>query len=342
MSAPRAFPSVLVLFLVGVFVVSLLPGCAESAPVRLAGPTRSVEGRPGESGLGVRVWIVRDQSHAIARALHDAQQAPLPLAMRRTLRDSGLRVLAVPIDRLDDLRARLPIGGPTQRQWLARVPRWHTAVDGPRSMRPARVMLDSGPLALEPGWARLSVRAWVEPVLDQSRAGAPIFAGRMRIELVPEHVMVATARTLGGGTVGEDRFVFDRLTARWLATPGMAYLVVAERPEADWGELALLPDEPTTVARIVRDTASEQRDPAGPEPMPPDEPEASPLDERVRDGPSMPGAVSFPVLGPRSPLTPTLGEAILGSPAYAGSRAPIRAVLVLVPVAPERFELLPR
>ena len=234
-------------------------------PTSAAAP--AVVGR--RTGLETQWWVVGDTVGMVS-AIATLPAGPLDSASAQRLAAAGVRLRTVDIAELDALRSSVsPIGGPDMRQWLGVVTEWRELAAGPR-----RRVLDAGEgPTVARGQPRIAARCYALP-------GDTPGAVRLRMELVVEAAGVG------------------RVAAAWSAAPDVAYIIVPERPGADWGELLAQP-----------------------------RPESS-ADARVPTG-------ADAEIGPRAPTVDTIGEAVL----IADDR---RALLVLRPHVPERFELLPR
>jgi hypothetical protein len=217
---------------------------------------------------------------------------PIPDDMRERWRRCGFRIVAIPVADLEPLQDRMRITSQVQRQWLGEVPAWTDVVRGPDLEDPRPVALDSGDVVLEPGRTSLRVRCWSTPIATESGELAPA----LRLQLAPEHAprvdQVSRWRAAAGleespGAVRFARLAMDLL----LTTPGEAYVITADAPDADWAHPAAAAEEPGTT-------------------------------------------------GPVAPRAPTLGELMLSAPEARG-RPRARAVVVLVPRIPSRFDLLP-
>lgn len=296
----------------------LLASCAR--------PYANAPGSGGDRGMPVGLevtwWIVDDAlqpaKEPLAEVLGDYADRELPGAgaARELWRANGLRVLAVPVPELEIVRARLSISGPVHEQWLGILSDWTPIISGPAVPEPFSVRLDSGSLGLPPGRLRLLARAWPTPVEPAPSEPLPS-DGRMpallELEILPQHAQDAPrdplGRAMGARAPGvlDQGQPFSRLTLTLLSRGKDAILIVPTAPADDW------PD-----ASKARPSASASAGGwAGP------------------GGPEVPGETPLHALGPTPSPSPSLGQLMLSDPAH-----PLRrGVLVLIPHAPERFEL---
>lgn len=210
-------------------------------PTSAAAP--AVVGR--RTGLETQWWVVGDTLGTIS-AVAALADGPLDAASADRLAAAGVRIRTVQVPELDALRTAVaPIGGPDLRQWLGVVTEWRELAAGPR-----RRVLDAGQgPTVARGQPRIAARCYPLP-------GDAPGTVRLRMELVVEAAGVG------------------RVAAAWSAEPGVAYVIVPERPGTDWGELLGQPrPESEAEART---------------PLPADAP-----------------------LGPRAPVVDTIGEAVL-------------------------------
>ncbi len=188
--------------------------------------------------------VIRDNKTDIESLLSPylSRPVPMPDAVLARWRDSGLRVVAVPVADLERLVASSRLIGQVQRQWLGEMPTWTDAVRGPQLPEPRTVALADGPIRLEPGRLRLLVRAWTVPI---DRDG-PTPAAGLHLDLalrldpqVPERErMMATA-------TGEPEIrghVFSTLAASLTVAQNDALVIIPDEPGADWARPAPEPE----------------------------------------------------------------------------------------------------
>jgi hypothetical protein len=252
-----------------------------------------------DTGLELRWWVVGDRYGAIARTLAPYESNPIPADAEAVARwdRSGLRIVAVPLDKLTEVRDALPRVGMTNLQWLGESPVWVEGVGGPSLDRSWTVVLDRETTELAPGQLSLLVRDWLVPRMTDEGAMASL-----RVEILPQHKSLSPiARRLDEALQpGAPRFrttSFEELRLTLDVTSSMALLIVPESPDVRWSD------------------------------VPADAPSG---DERN------------PVFGPSTPAYPTIGSAMLmSSPAQLGVSVN-KAIVVLIPRIPERFELIRR
>ncbi len=304
----------------------------------------------GQNGLEVQYWVATGDGDAMFAAFAGFQGAEVPVdeAVREVLARNGLRLLAVPVDRLSEVQSRLSVIGAVQRQWLGQAPGWIDIATGPLRERGQTIALHDGPLRVGPGRLRILLRGWTVPV--------PPSGAAMDVEFVPQHQeadprgdLSLTPRRIAPEDEG---LVFSRLAARMRLHGDVAVVIVPERPGAVWEARKEEPPPEAQAASSSPDAA------AGPAPRP-----APGLGQvsRVESGraapparhDAAPPAPAGPLeQGPPSAPLPSLGEAMLmsradlpGPDGTASGRATsktVRAVVVLVPRVPERFELMGR
>jgi hypothetical protein len=250
-----------------------------------------------DKGLELRWWVVSDRYADVARTLAPYEANPIPADPQAVARwdRSGLRIVAVPLDKLTEVRDALPRVGKTNRQWLGESPLWVDAVNGPDLDRPWTVVLDRATTELSPGQLSLLVRDWLVPRMTEDGALASL-----RVELLPRHnsrtpINRRIDEALQPGAPRFESTTFDELRLTLDVSSTMALLIVPESPSVRW---SLVP-----------------------------EPDAAVDDAEVSFGPS-------------TPAYPTIGSVMLtNSPANLGATVN-KAIIVLIPRLPERFELI--
>lgn len=262
-------------------------------------------------------------------------------------RANGLRLVCVPIDRIDSLRQALPQSGGSQRQWLGQVAEWTDLIHGTGWADVQPVEMDNGRLDLGPGRMRVLLRCWTIPV-PGNEAGEEVHSA-MRAELLLQHqekVRVDPAALYSRPSKVTDPvdegLVFNRLALNVTLPADHALLVVPESPEIDWRALAQIPLE-----EFKREQAAlaETRQPT--DPLEGSERAGVGQVFRERAARRDRGAASLKVdkpgpFDPAEETSRTLGELLLtpnGSRLQTGiaDRAPARSILVLVPRIPGRF-----
>ncbi len=321
----------------GALALVLVASCA-SRP--RGGPAPVVHERA--EGLEVATWVVDDAGApsmdrwTLARTLAPYESRPTPFDDDRVAlwRANGIRIVAVPRDDLDSIRARLALVGPVQEHRYGQLARWTPIAAGPAFEARTVVALDNGPLALKPGRARLLARAWAVPEEpEDGRPRAPMSAS-MLLELVPQHADrsdgasdLARALARAEDPEAQDEaatgLVVRRLALSCRTRTSDAIIVVADTPEADWSgatsDAAPAPQDGPP-ARGPSETSSDRRAPEQP----------------PRTGAAARNVKTLRVDGVFERL-PTLGDAMLSD--ALGANAGRRLVLVLSVKAPERFEL---
>jgi hypothetical protein len=236
---------------------------------------------------------------------------PIPDELRFRLHAAGLRIVSIPIADLSSLQTMLRLVAPTQKQWLGEVPLWTDLVRGPSFHSPRTITIDNNPAAattqLQPGRLRLLGRAWIVPLPTADNPAA----AALRLELVPQHEphLSDHQRLLAGisNTRAEAQGrLFPRLAIGTYLRGEDALILIPDSPHSDW---------------------SSHTPPAPP---------AAPDHPADAQAPAAPGAE--PPTHESTLNWPSLGEAMLVAPA-TGAAPRTRAVLVLIPHSPQRFEL---
>lgn len=258
-----------------------------------------------EAGLEVQVWIVEDDALGFAYALADHEQRArgVPDGVASVWRANGIRIVPVPLNELDSLRATFRRAGLSERRWHGLAGQWTPVVEGPRLGGRTALALDSGILSLNRGRLRLLGRCWLAPDLQQEpeHEDDPFVRAVMRIELLPQHAEQRRRSELDAVLNPDQRppedegLLFRRFLAELPARKGQAYLLVPEDPRTDW-------------ATMLKEDADDAEDTTD--------------------------------VGPLDPGLPTLGEAMLTSRVAPEDAPTRRMVVVLLPRVPDRFELL--
>ena len=150
-------PRTCVLFL----SVLALASCAHRGPrsFETVAPPPGPHIRGAQNGLEVLSWIVEDSAGSIGRTLAPISLGtPLPAADAEQWRRAGLRLIAIPEDRIETLRAELHdhFSGTVQRQWYGLMPRWTPVVKGPTGTASASSAPSGWGPAMRPRPTRLS------------------------------------------------------------------------------------------------------------------------------------------------------------------------------------------
>lgn len=255
---------------------------------------------------------------------YERNDTGLPAEQLLAWRANGLRVIAVPTNELESIRASLHASGPVEHQLLAQSGMWKPAYKGPGWTGQATLQLDNGPLSLPAGALRAMVRSWLVPIPaiaespeDQTAEAAARVAGSpragMQFEFALQHV--ETRRPVSEfqaalaidtrKTLNDEGLVFWRLALNGTLMAGWSYLIVPVDPGAEWKVGAL-------------DRLAEQG--------------AAKITEGVSSS-------STNIAGPALPTPPTLGASLLSNVLRGGTDR--QFILVLTPNVPERFELMP-
>ena len=266
--------------------------------------------RGAEAGLETRLWVVENRSGVLGGALREfGPPATVGAGEVALWQRNGFRVLEVPLDRLEGLRAGLPTIGPLHREWLGLLPEWVEVVRGAELSGQQPVRMDTGSAVLGPGRLRLMTRCWAMPSLGAISKGDGAGA-LLHIEVMPQLGMTAQRegdalrRWLGteheSARTSVRGMAFERLRLGVVSAGGSAIVIVPEDPDVDWNAEA--------AGRPESGFEAQQR----------------------------------AVVGPQMLTMPTLGDLMLSSLALPETAGDARVVVVLVPRVPERFELLPR
>ena len=313
---------------------SVLPGCARMRerwaarfgeapePARIIEPEAAPVGA-AEQGLEVVVWTSDDTYFRVGRALerHATGRAVLPPGEADAWRSAGLRIVAIPVERLDELIADTPPIAPVQRQRYGQMPVWSPIVRGPRL--PEGVAGPDG-RRLEPGRPRLIVRSWIEPDLSSGRA-IEVVRTELAIQIESDRRAGLLTDLPANRSIAQAGEILDALLTAVSSDGREAFVIVAETPGVVWADL---PEPPAPASGPAADAGV-----TGPAPEPIEEGAAS-APGGTEPGPSgqaVPGAV-----GPSGPRTRTLGEWMLaspGTPVRDGRNAvgPRKVLMVLVP-----------
>lgn len=233
---------------------SLIGGCAQS--------NRGASAGERDTPVGVEVhWLVVEARPAGGDPLGDVLKPyaddliPGDARVVDAWKQNGLRIVSVPKDEVDAIRARLTLVGPAQEQWFGQVPRWTQVVRGPEFEHAFGIGLDNGMLRLSPGALRILGRAWVAPLElapreDASDRGSP--RAGLRVELLPQHEEREQRKNTWietGAPASKDRqspidagLVFSRLTWSATLTGERAIIILPQVPDEAWSTPATDPD----------------------------------------------------------------------------------------------------
>ncbi len=281
----------------------------DQRPPREFGPVQPT--KPGEPPKP-RPFSVIDPGEPLEQVLgkYLRRPTPFPDELKARWKAHGLRIVCVPLKDLESVQASLRLTGPVHRQWFGEISDWTDIVRGPEFDSPKLVMIGERAEELRPGRIRLLARCWMYPAA--SAAGAPV-AG-LRIELVPQFEPSLTERSRLQVAVTRAQDPTDGMYTDLRAGLSIDRLQdetvkALDAPSAGGLDAVL----------IVPDRPSEDWT----RPKTPEESET----------------------GPELDLPPSLGEAMLSAPAVKSASGVVprsRAVIVLIPRLPERFELLGR
>lgn len=274
--------------------------------------------RGSQNGLEVLWLVAHDDDGAVARALapYVAQPVPMSDETRQTWADNGLRIVRLPVDDLATLESSLPLVGIVNRQWMGWALEWREAFRG-RTLEKDSPLVVNGLRRTMPGGAlRFIARCWTAPSPD-----GPV----IRLELTPQlferletrsradelAAFAAGEAPVGFDAINEGR-VFDTLAIEAPLEHGFAYVITGEAPGVDWNAPA-----PSAEAPKI-DEDGFMVEPRGEAP-----------------------SAAF-VAGPPALAPPTVGEAMLNVRALGPDERPAKALFILVPRTPARFDLFAR
>lgn len=262
--------------------------------------------RGAENGLEMHWWVVEGSPEQIREAMAgytDADSGACPITRER-LAANGLRLVRAPLEDLTSIRSRLDLRGRTDRKWLGQAPWWIEALRG-ALVGQTLVEQQGRVVTLPSGRLRVLARAWTSPSPSGPKMRADVAVQHLpRLsELLPSLTPGDARRTLEPQHQGP---IFDETMACLEMEEGYAYLLICDRPGAEWDES--------------------------------DAPAVDPLE--MTYSPLRPEADEL--IGPPTVPVPTIGERLLRRAAtpLTGDRS-MTAVVVLAPRLPERFTLLP-
>lgn len=264
--------------------------------------------RESMPGVEVSWWIVDDAPAEGQPPLRETLAAvarrsvPVSWETLDAWRAGGIRVLSVPMEELDAVRAKMHIVGPLQSQWLGEASKWTEVASSMAANGSFTVSLDNGPITLRDGRLGLSMRCWTTPdpgpiSIDPKTGLAASMPAALTLELVPRYLPQAPddsgLQLPGTAAPVSEALPFDRLRLSAILRGDEALLILPESPETDWSAIDEAPPRQTLV----------------------------------------------PHMGPAVPPAPTLGEALLTDMgAVVGRRA--RVIVVIQPSVPRRFHIL--
>lgn len=273
--------------------------------------------RGGQDGLEVVTLVLSDTQGQLLDALAPYLDLPLPISpdVAARLRSQGVRMVRMPLADLAGLETRLHPVGVRQREWIGWALDWREAFRG-RALSSADVVtMDREQIRPGAGVLRLIARCWTTPIIVPGDEG-PETRAVVRMEALAQHVSSAPPRSAADPGAGLDALrapaaVFDirndgrtfpAFSFEAALTPGQAYLLLALPADAT-------PRSGSEVSPLEI---------AGLEPVETRAPQTS-------------------AFGPRAPVPPTIGEAMLVSPSPV-SDGEVRALIALIPRAPGRAQ----
>lgn len=318
-------------------------------------------------GLELHWWLSRDSEAAVARALapYDTPVDFIPAATAERLRLSGLRVIAVPLSEVFVVHQVAPPapGSGWSRRWLGQAPDWVQLVRSRSVAAGTRTTVYGSEQQLTGGILRLLGCGWMQPH-SVEREGERRIEAVMHIEIAAQIQRVRDEEDRSNPFLrpsldvltplsDEGPLIEDALLS--LTVPrGYALVLTTESPDADWSEVegvtrdtleeelerreAGAPDEPDEAETDEQSGPSER---FGPSPAPPSDVEEEPADESVQvfDTLDAPMPSLSDAYGPPAAPVPTIGQLLLET--RDSLSRPMRAVIILIPRLPERFEMLP-
>lgn len=170
---------------------------------------------------------------------YESRPVPIPQPTLDLWRANGLRVYSVPVADLPALQKQIRLVGPSQERWLGQTPVWAEVLRGPPLARPDALLMDSGPLRVEGGAARLLLRGWLIPSSHLSDSASsttpPEFVGppapahdnpgrptraALQLEILPQHHLpkpppdTFTLEPTRAPRPEEEGLLFERLALR--------------------------------------------------------------------------------------------------------------------------------
>jgi hypothetical protein len=315
----------------------MLTGCGTRNIPAAARPVEPIVGTPppivttAKDGLEVHWWIADDTDGAVGAALAEFTEPPLPQgeALRERWNANGLRMVQAPGEQIGELEARLPPLRARRRLWVGWATAWTEIVRGRRAGGASALIIDGQRTSMPTGALRLIARSWpvpIEPTGERQWGNEP----RVRLELACQ---LAVEHSVGAEDVfsqprvvpvPDEGPILRQLTLETVLDPRFVYVLTSEAPGVVWAP-----------------SAARQASPEPPEAAPgsPAEPAAE-GSERLMEPEGRLDLPSEP-LGPpvSSPLT--VGQAMLSASQAETGWRDLRIIVVLIPRAPERYQLLP-
>lgn len=294
---------------------------------------RDANPRDGNQGVSTLQPLRPDWRAAIAAV---AVAPPVDRATLDAWRANSIEIIGVPMERIAALESVLVKVGFRQSQDMGETPRWTQVCVGPEWQGEQRLVLDNGPVVLGPGRLRMLLRTWVVPgaralpqasddveMLMGDGGSTPVqddemVPGAVRVEMAPQHAEASAGRTTLADLIAPQNadtregaaragLILSRLTAAATLNGETALIVLA----SDAGLQAV--GDPTTGGWMAQ-----KPDRVG----------------TTTVGPMMPGDMR---LGPAILTSAPDGGGVAGN-GVGGARS--WTVLILIPRAPDRYELL--
>ncbi|MCA9289843.1 MAG: hypothetical protein KDA25_01875 [Phycisphaerales bacterium] len=200
-----------------------------------------------DNGLEVRRWTVGADPLVVAAAvLPAASGEATDEAMQARLDRNGFRLLRVPLDSLESIRAALGSIISTSSAWHGQILDWREIATRPMELGGQAVFVNGRAVRLEPGTLRLIARAWTTPTLD-----GPV----LYVELVPEYAVTPVGGRARGRNRAPATIVLDPDPMIIELDPAYAYLLVCETPGVRWRT-----DDPTTGAAAATGAPAVRRE----------------------------------------------------------------------------------
>jgi hypothetical protein len=206
-----------------------------------------------ENGLEIRRWVVPEDPDNLLRigeALAQiARPSPLPPATIDLLRRNGLRLVAIPFDRLDALAAQLDPLALNLTEWHGQIVQWRALHERSVGADGRVVAIDGRVRRFDNGRFQLLARSW--PVSMEDGA-------YLHLDLVPFFERARAQRAELLPRQGEHRGdLMETLSLRLQLEAGFAYVLTAEDPEVNWPG-----DETRTRDSASAESRSRRRGPA--------------------------------------------------------------------------------
>lgn len=260
---------------------------------------------PGtDNGLEIRKWTVADQPDrfltTIAKNMHGSAVDPDTQAR---LERNGLRLVRVPIDRLDQLLADLGGASLDLNEWHGQAVEWRSLQQRPIGSAPRAIAIDGNVLRFEGGRMAFNLRAWTVQMED-----GPC----VHMEMLPrfEYERLSESRGLLSNQPDAKFEAYPSMALDVQLRPGFAYVLFGEPPQAQWPE----------------NTPSEEM--PAPSAPPPPKRNVGPMDVTADEGAAPVTLGEFMLMGDRQP--PMRGLMV-----FIPRVAPELFAPDLVPVSPE-------